>query len=127
LARTRPEDEIAALLDGVWDDAVRLDHKLLQGYVQELRGELALRQGDYDRAARQLGLATVLMGQRASRESNRFFDRISDYLLAEDLAPENAATLARGILAVLAEHADAGAPLQALQALCQQILDLQTM
>jgi tetratricopeptide (TPR) repeat protein len=122
LARTRPESEIDVLLDGVWEDAVRLEHVLLQGYVQELRGELALRQGDYDRAAQQLGLATVLMGQRASRESNRFFDRISDYLLAEDLAPENAATLARGILAVLAEHADAGA-----QALCQQILDLQTM
>ena len=124
LARSRPESEIAALLDRVWEDAVRLDHRLLQGYVQELRGEIALRQGDYSRAARQLGLATVLMGQRPSRESNRFFDRISDYLLAEDLAPEAAATLARGILAVIEERA-AGAPVQALQALCQQILDLQ--
>jgi hypothetical protein len=126
LARSRPEDEIATLLDVVWEDALALEHTLLQGYVQELRSEIALRQKDYPRAARQLGRAAQLMVQHASRESNRFFDRISDYLLDENLAPEDAGTLARGVLEVIGESGG-GEPLQSLQALCRQILDLQSI
>lgn len=125
LGRLRPEPEVAALLDDVWEDAVRLGYTLVQGYVQEVRGEISLRQGDHARAAEQLGQATLLMAQLASRESNRFFDRISDYLLAADLASEDAIALSQGILDVISPSGGGAGPLQPLRALCQQILELQ--
>jgi len=124
LGHLRPEAEVNSLLDEVWGEAERLEHTLVQGYVQELRGEIALREGDYPRAALQFGQATLLMAQLASRESNRFFDRISDYLLAADLTPEDALTLARGILDVIGPSGAGGGPLQPLRALCQQVLAL---
>ena len=71
------EAEIGALLDEVWAEAVRLEYTLLQGYVQEMRGEIALREGNYALAAYQFGQATLLMAHLAGRESNRFFDRLS--------------------------------------------------
>jgi tetratricopeptide (TPR) repeat protein len=125
LGHLRPTAEINALLDEVWDDAVCLEYTLIQGYVQEVRGEIALREGEYGRAAHQLGQATLTMAQLTSRESTRFFDRISDYLLATDRTPENALTLAQGILDVIGSVGAGGGPLQPLRALCQQIIELQ--
>jgi len=111
------EDEVLALLADVWEQADALEYTLIQGYVEEVRGEIALRQGNYPLAARQLGLAAQLVGQFTGREAARFFDRLSDYLLDVALAPDDSVILACGILRVIGVSAT-DAELARLQALC---------
>jgi len=124
LSGSREEDYVTGLLSQVWDRASSLNDKLLQGYVEEALGEIAQRQEDYTTAARHFGLAAQLIARRRGREPERFFDRLGDRLLDPNLPYEATHTLARGILDVLQESAGVG-PLQSLQMLCQQVLDLQ--
>jgi tetratricopeptide (TPR) repeat protein len=126
LSGSRSDQEVAALLDQVWESVLRLDDKLLQGYVQEGRGEIAQRQQDYGAAAQFYGLAAQLVAQRRGREPRRFFDRMGDRLLDPALSPQAAQALARGILDVLSEPA-ASESLASLRMLCQQVLDLQAL
>jgi tetratricopeptide (TPR) repeat protein len=117
------DHDLAELLDQVWDAASALGYWLLQGYVQESRGEIAQRQGDFLIAARYYGLAARLMAQGRGREPERFFDRLSNRLLDPHISPASARALAQGILEVIG-----GAPtdesLQALHMLCEQALDM---
>jgi len=126
LSRSRPDEYVSALLDQVWESATRLDEKLLQGYVQEARGEIAGRHGVHDVAARHFGEAALLIAQRRGREPQRFFDRLGDRLLDPALSYEAIRTLARGILAVIETSAaiETSESLQSLQMLCQHVLDL---
>ena len=126
LSGSRPSDEVTVLLDAVWENASRLDDKLLQGYVQETRGEMAQRRGDYAAAAHHFGLAAQLIAQRRGREPDRFFDRLGNRLLDPGLTPQAIHTLAQGILDVIQTSAMEES-LQSLQMLCHQVLDLQTM
>jgi hypothetical protein len=114
---------VTGLLNQVWESVSQLDDKLLQGYVQENRGEIAQRRQDYGTAARYYGLAAQLVAQRSGREPKRFFDRLSDRLLDPALSSQATVALARGILDVIRDPA-ASEALQSLQMLCQQVLDL---
>ncbi|MCP4518845.1 MAG: tetratricopeptide repeat protein [Delftia sp.] len=118
LSGSRPDGMVIGLLNQVWESVSQLDDKLLQGYVQENRGEIAQRRQDYGAAARYYGLAAQLVAQRRGREPKRFFDRLSDRLLEPSLTPRAAGVLARGILDVIQDPA-AGEALQSLQMLCQ--------
>ncbi|MDY7080545.1 MAG: tetratricopeptide repeat protein [Chloroflexota bacterium] len=126
LSASRPDDYVARLLDEVWENASRLEYVLLQGYVEETRGEIAHRQQNYAAAARHFGLAAQLIAQRRGREQERFFDRLGDRLLDTRLSPQALHTLAHGILNVLQESTagEMDESLQSLQMLCQQVLDL---
>jgi len=126
LSGSHPDDHVTSLLDQVWEGASRLEDQLLQGYVEETRGELAQRRQDYAAAAHHFGLAAQLIAQRRGREQERFFDRLGDRLLDPTLAYETTRTLARGILDVIQESAEVE-PLRSLQMLCQQALELQAM
>jgi tetratricopeptide (TPR) repeat protein len=127
LSGSRPDDEVTDSLDQIGENAARLDDRLLQGYVEETRGEIAQRQKDYATAARYYGLASQLVAQRRGREPDRFFDRLGNRLLDTQLSREAAGALARGILDVIQESAEASEPLQSLQMLCQQVLDLSAL
>jgi tetratricopeptide (TPR) repeat protein len=129
LSASRPDDYVMELLDQVWDGAVRLEYVLLQGYVEENRGEVAQRQRDYAVAARHFGLAAQLVAQLRGREPERFFDRLSERLLDTRLPPQALHTLAQGILDVIQEPAndEKHEYLQSLQMLCLQVMDLQTI
>jgi tetratricopeptide (TPR) repeat protein len=127
LNSSRPDDEIADLLDQIEENTIRLDDRLLQGYIEETRGEIAQRQEDYVTAARYYGLAAQLIAQRRGREPDRFFDRLGTRLLDTRLSPESARTLARGILDVIREPAETSESLQSLQMLCRQVLNLPAM
>jgi len=124
LSGSRPDDEVAASLDRIGKSAALLDDRLLQGYIEETRGEIAQRQEDYATAARRYGLASQLVAQRRGREPDRFFDRLGTRLLDTRLPPEAARTLAQGILDVIQVPAETSESLQALQMLCRQVLDL---
>ena len=134
LSGSRPQEVVGALLDQVWESASRLGFGLLQGYVDETRGEMAQRQQDYAAAARHFGMAAQRIARWRGREPERFFDRLGDRLLDPGLSPEATRTLTRGILDVIEEctrvSADGyiGTPgaeyLQSLQMLCQQVLSL---
>lgn len=124
LSGSRPDDEVAALLSQVWESALHLGDRLLQGYVEETRGEIAQRCQDYVAAARHFGRAAQLIAQRSGREPERFFDRLGDRLLSPVLPAGVAHTLARGILDVIQEPSGVE-PLQSLYMLCQQVLELQ--
>jgi len=124
LSTSRPDDYVIQLLDQVWEGASRLKYVLLQGYIEENRGEVAQRQQDYATAARHYGLAAQLIAQLRGREPERFFDRLGDRLLDTSLAPDAVQALARGILNVI-QDAAASESLQSPQMLCQQILDMQ--
>jgi tetratricopeptide (TPR) repeat protein len=115
------DQELTELLDQVWERADELGYWLLQGYVQESRGEIAQRQGDFVTAARYYGLAARLMAQGRGREPERFFDRLSNRLLDPHISPTSARALAQGILEVIGAF-PADESLQALQMLCQQAL-----
>jgi tetratricopeptide (TPR) repeat protein len=123
LSGSRSDEHLYDLLDQVWEEAHRLNYGLLQGYIEETRGEIAQRRGDFVMAARHFGLAAGLIGQQRGREPERFFDRISDRLLDAGLPAESAQALARGILDVIGEPTFNEA-LQSLQMLCRQVLDL---
>jgi tetratricopeptide (TPR) repeat protein len=127
LSGSRPEDYVTNLLNQVWEEAHRLDYRLLQGYVQETRGEIAQRQGDYVTAARYFGLAAQLITQGRGRESDRFLDRLGDRLLDPRLSSASAHALSRGILDVIQESAATNESLHSLQMLCQQVLDLSAL
>ncbi len=111
--------EVLEQLAAVWEQADALEYTLIQGYVEEVRGEIALRQGDYPVAARQLGLAAQLVGQFTGREAARFFDRLGDYVLNPALSPAESAILACGILSVIGASAS-DAELARLHAICAQ-------
>jgi tetratricopeptide (TPR) repeat protein len=123
LSGSRPEDHVIDLLGQVWEGASRLGDRLLQGYVEETRGEIAQRRQDYATAARHFGRAAQLIAQRRGREPERFFDRLGDRLLSPNLSHEDTRTLARGVLDIIGESAGVEF-LQSLQMLCQQVLDL---
>ena len=123
LSGSRPDDQVNGLLDQVWESVSRLDDRLLQGYVQENRGEIAERQQDYITAAQYFGLAAQLIAQRRGREPQRFFDRLGNRLLNPALPHQATHTMANGILDVIQESAE-GEYLQSLQMLCQQVLEL---
>lgn len=124
LSGSLPNDDVADSLDQIGESAARLDDRLLQGYVEETRGEIAQRQGDYATAARHYGLSAQLIAQRRGREPDRFFDRLGNRLLDTRLSYKATRTLARGILDVIREPAEADESLQSLQMLCRQVLDL---
>jgi len=126
LSRSRSDERVSVLLNQVWENAMHLDEKLLQGYVQEARGEIAGRRGAHDVAARHFGEAALLIAQRRGREPQRFFDRLGDRLLDATLSHEAIRTLARGILTVIETSAaiETSESLQSLQMLCQHVLDL---
>lgn len=115
--RSHTDAEVLDLLADVWERAEAVAYTLIQGYVEEVRGEIALRQGDYPLAARRLGQAAQRVGQFTGREAARFFDRLSDYVLDMALTPAESALLACGILSVIGASA-AGAELARLQTLC---------
>lgn len=123
LGRLASEDEIARRLDAIWDKAKQLGYVLLQGYIEETRGEIAERRADYATAAQHFGSAACLIAQRSGREPERFFDRLSDRLLNPHLPVGALHTLARGILEIVqgASRSDA---LRSLQLLCKQTLNL---
>jgi tetratricopeptide (TPR) repeat protein len=130
LSASQPDDEILAMLQRIWDEAADLGYVLLQGYVEEVRGEIAHRRGDYEAAAPYFGRAALWVAQRRGREPERFFERLADCLLDTDLSPETACTLARGILDVIQGEFDEGVaavdaynPLESLRMLCTQILE----
>jgi tetratricopeptide (TPR) repeat protein len=129
LSASRPDDEILTMLQRVWDQAADLGYVLLQGYVEEVRGEIAHRKGDYEAAAPYFGRAALWVAQRRGREPERFFERLADRLLDAALTPKAACTLARGILAVIEDEfegsVDAYNPLESLRMLCSQILETQ--
>jgi tetratricopeptide (TPR) repeat protein len=128
LSASRPDDYVTELLDQVWEGASRLEYVLLQGYVEETRGEIAQRQQDYATAARHYGLAARLISQLRGREPQRFFDRLSNRLLDTNLPAHAPSALARGILDVIQEfEGEVDRDLQSLQMLCRQVLDLSTM
>ena len=128
LSASRPDDYVSKLLDQVWEGASRLGYILLQGYVEENRGEIAQRQQDYAIAARHYGQAARLIGQLRGREPERFFDRLGDRLLDTVLPAEATRTLAHGILDVIQlDEGEVDESLQPLQMLCQQVLDLSVM
>ena len=85
LSGSRPQEVVGALLDQVWESASRLGFGLLQGYVDETRGEIAQRRQDYVAAARHFGMAAQRIARWRGREPERFFDRLGDRLL--DPAP----------------------------------------
>lgn len=126
LSASRLDDDVIDMLDEVWKNVSQLDDRLLQGYVEEMRGEIAQRQHDYATAARYYGLAAQFIAERRGREPERFFDRLSDRLLNPGLPGEATRTLARGILDVIEEPGAADAPssLQSLEMLCRQVLEL---
>jgi tetratricopeptide (TPR) repeat protein len=126
LSASRPDDDVIDMLDEVWANVSQLDDRLLQGYVEEMRGEIAQRQYDYATAARYYGLAAQFIAERRGREPERFFDRLSDRLLNPGLPGEATRTLARGILDVIEEPGATDAPgsLQSLKMLCRQVLEL---
>jgi tetratricopeptide (TPR) repeat protein len=124
LSASRPDDYVTDLLNQVWESASRLGYVLLQGYVEETRGEIAQRQQDYATTARHYGLAAQFIAQQRGREPERFFDRLGDRLLDTQLSLETIHTLARGILDVIQDSA-AIESLQSLQMLCQQVIDMQ--
>jgi len=123
LSGSRPEGDVTGLLNQIWESVSRLGDRLLQGYVEETRGEIAQLQQDYATAAHHFGLAAQLIAQRRGREPERFFDRLGDRLLNPNLSYEETRTLARGILGVIQESAGVES-LQSLRMLCQQVLDL---
>ena len=126
LSASRSDDDVLGMLDEVWENVSQLDDRLLQGYVEETRGEIAQRQHDYATAARYYGLAAQFIAERSGREPERFFDRLSDRLLNPGLPAEATRTLARGILDVIegSGPADVHGSLQSLEMLCQQVLEL---
>ena len=126
LSGSRPDDDVTDLLNQVWESASGLDDKLLQGYVEETRGEMAQRRQDYVAAARSFGLAALWVAQRYGREPERFFDRLGNRLLNPRLPAETARTLAQGILDAIQESGG-GELLQSLRMLCQQVLELPAM
>jgi tetratricopeptide (TPR) repeat protein len=126
MCQARSDEEIAGLLEQVWDGAARLKDNLIQGYVHELRARLALKRNRYALSAEHFGLAAQLITRHPGREADRFFDRISELLLYEQPSSEAATTLARGILDAIADSAHSQ-PLQSLLILCQQVLDLQAI
>jgi len=126
LSGSRPDDDVTDLLNQVWESASGLDDKLLQGYVEETRGEMAQRRQDYVAAARSFGLAALWVAQRYGREPERFFDRLGNRLLNPRLPAEAARTLAQGILDAVQESGGAES-LQSLRILCQQVLELPAM
>ncbi len=128
LNASRPDDHLIELLDQVWETASRLEYILLQGYVEENRGEIAQRRQDYATAAKHFGRAAQLIGQLRGREPERFFDRLGDRLLDTRLSSQALQTLAQGILDIIQEPGDEmDEALQALQMLCRQVLDLAAM
>ncbi len=129
LSESRSEDEVLDLLAQVEESASRLDDRLLQGYVEETRGEIAQRNGDYATAAKHYGLAAWLIAHREGREPDRFFDRLGDRLLDIQLPREATRTLARGILTIIEETApgELNTSLQSLRMLCQQVLSLPSL
>lgn len=122
LGRLAPEDEILRRLDAIWKKAAQLKFVLLQGYIEEARGEIAERRGDFATAAQHFGLAACLIAQQRGREPERFFDRLNDRFLDPDLSYESVRALAQGILEVI-HDASKNEALRALQLLCQQVLD----
>jgi tetratricopeptide (TPR) repeat protein len=126
LSASRPDDDVIEMLDEVWKNVSQLDDRLLQGYVEETRGEIAQRQHDYATAARYYGLAAQFIAERRGREPERFFDRLSDRLLNPGLPGEATRTLARGILDVIEESGtvDEFSSLQSLEMLCRQVIEL---
>lgn len=124
LACSRPEEEVSDMLNHVWENASRANDRLLQGYVEEIRGQIAMRREDYIGAARHYGMAAQFTARRQGREQERFFDRLSEQLLDSTLSSETVRTLAYGILDVIQESA-ADEALQPLRLLCHQILDFQ--
>lgn len=124
LSGTRPIAEIRTMLDEVWEEAIRLDYAILQGYIQEVRGEIALRRRDYEAAAEHFAAAAKTIAAFSGREPARFFDRLSEYLLDVGLPAEAGVALAQGISDEIGELPP-GEFLQSLAALCKQILMLQ--
>jgi len=124
LSCSRHEDDVREMLNHVWENATRVNDRLLQGYVEEIRGQIAMRQQDYVGAAQHFGMAAQFTARRQGREQERFFDRLSDQLLDSALSPEVIRTLAYGILDVIQESVS-DEPLQPLKLLCHQILDFQ--
>ncbi|MBN1580122.1 MAG: tetratricopeptide repeat protein [Anaerolineae bacterium] len=121
LGRLRQDQEVADLLDQIWDKAARLGYTLLQGYIQETRGEIAERQHDYAAAAHHFGLAAQLISQQRGREPERFFDRLCDRFLNPRFSSDAIAVLAQGILDVI-QGPDMDDSLQPLGMLCRQVL-----
>jgi tetratricopeptide (TPR) repeat protein len=121
LGRLRPDQEVADLLDQIWEKAVRLDYTLLQGYIQETRGEIAERQRDYAAAAQYFGLAAQLISQQRGREPERFFDRLCDRFLSPGFSSEAIGVLAQGILDII-QRPEMQDSLRSLEMLCRQVL-----
>ncbi len=122
LGALRPDHEVSELLAQIWDSASRLGYTLLQGYIQETRGEIAERQQDYATAARHFGLAAKLVSQQRGREPERFFDRLNDRFTSPRLSVAAVHTLAQGILDAI-QDVPANEALRALRMLCRQMLD----
>jgi len=119
---TRSNTEILTQIVVVQEKATQIGYTLIQGYIEELRGEFAIQAGDYRRAAHHLGWAAQLMAPFTGREAARFFDRVADYLLAVDHNPSQTTLLACGILKVIGVAAATEARLHLqtrLQTLCQ--------
>ena len=117
LNHTRTHAQILAQIADVQQKAAQIGYSLIQGYIEELRGEIAFRENDHTVAARHFGLAAPFIGQFSGREAARFFDRIADYLLDINLTPEQTQLLACGILNVIGVSATAD-ELGHLQTLC---------
>jgi len=126
LSRSHSDEEIEEMLNIVWERASRLQYTLLQGYVHEIRGEIALRHKDHVTAAKQFGRSAKLLSRYTGRELTRFFDRLSEYLLNVDLAPDVAALMAQSVLDII-EDPKGNAFLESLQVLCQQVLSMQSI
>jgi len=122
LGRLAAEDEIGSRLDEIWDKATQLKYTLLQGYIEETRGEIAERRGDFVTAARHFGLAACLIAQKSGREPERFFDRLNDRLLNPKLPVEATRLLAQGILETI-QGGRKNDALQALRLVCEHVLD----
>ncbi len=116
------EGEVIQMLNQAWENTLRLNDRLLQGYIEEIRGQMAMRHADYVTAARHFGLGAELIAKRQGREQERFFDRLSDWLLDSGLSPEATRTLAFGILDVIQESS-ADESLASLNMLCHQVLE----
>ncbi|MBN1876741.1 MAG: tetratricopeptide repeat protein [Anaerolineae bacterium] len=121
LSASHTDAYVLELLNQLWEGARRLEYKLLLGYIDEARGEIAERRADYENAARYYGLAAQWVAHQRGREVERFFDRLGERLLNTKLPPAAACVLSRGILDVIGGE-DISPATNSLCMLCEQVL-----